>query len=456
MLDPQTLTDADAESQVLGAAMIEPAVADSCLPGLPAEAFGRQVDRAIWSAIGELRRDGATCDPLTVAQRLQARDVWRYVEEIGGITYLSDLMNCVAALSAAEQHAATVRGCYARRQAKRAIAKAQERCVDPGSDLGDILAALRGAEAVMAEAAAAGDRVSTLASLMVDAYQGLASVADGETGPGIPTGLDRLDGHLGGGLHRGELSILGGRPSVGKSSLAQQIAQYASSQGLRVFFASAEMPAISVGQRGLAAAAGVDSRKFRSPKAIDAGEWERLARAIGVDNGASGLLVDDRVRTMADVEARARQLHAREPLSLVVVDHLHHLRPESRRDENRNQAIGRMVATAKEIAMQLGVAVLALSQLNRDVARGEGRKPRLSDLRESGEIEQLADVVLLLHRDGDADPPSVVDLDLIVAKNRQGEIGELVVRHERPTGRWRDVAPTIRRAGRGGVGAHAG
>ena len=444
MLDPATLCDLDAEQALLGAAMLDRVAADECLAAVPTQALYREPHRRIWEALRSLRADGSGCDLLTVADALSSAGRWDAVEAAGGASYLGDLCASVPAVASARQYAAAVLEAYVRREARAALQSATAVCGDPGSSMDEVRAAMeRGVQAV-AEAMASKDAAPTLDSLVADAWRYVEAMHDGSEAPGMSMGLPVLDRCIGGGLHPGELTVLGGRPSVGKSSLAQQIAHAAARQGRRVLFASAEMDGRTVALRALAHEGGVDSRKLRGSPRLQDGEWPRLSHAVGeLSRWGACLMVDAASRTMPQIAAQARRLHARDRLSLLVVDHLQHLRQTDRQD-NRAQAVGRMAAECKDLATTLGIAVIALSQLNRE-APNAGREPRVSDLRESGEIEQLADVVLLLHRDADTAPPPVVDVACIIAKQRNGEIGKLTLRHERATGRWTEPPGTQRR-----------
>jgi replicative DNA helicase len=328
-----------------------------------------------------------------------------------------------------------------RRSARDAGARFMSSLADPGSTPEDLVRLLDSVRRVMADAAAARRPVDRLDELVVSAMGRVEDLYAGRESVGVPTGLGVLDAWCGGGLHRGDLTILGGRPSVGKSSLAQSIASHVARGGGRVYFASAEMGAEAVAIRALAAESGIDGRKFRGHPRMEERDWPAVGQAVGrIGRYGPNLLVDTRSRTMPAIAAQARRLHAQEPLTLIVVDHLQHLQTVGR-EENRTRAVGAMAAAAKEMAATLDVCVLVLSQLSRESPNAE-RKPRLSDLRDSGEIEQLADVVLLLHPDGTGDGRTKVRC--LVAKHRNGELGELGLVHERSTGRWFDQAAASR------------
>lgn len=433
MLDPEMLCDLEAEQGLLGAAMVDNGVADEHLTSVPDAAFGRDAHRNIWAAVRILRATGSGCDVLTVADALQAAGDWSPVETLGGPSYLADLMAAVPASALAPQYAAAVLEGYVRRVARRELQRALAVCGDPSRPLESVHEAAAKVAVRLAEAAAGRRGTDTLDALAALAWQSADALYRGETKAGIGTGLAAVDAWTGGGLHRGELWILAGRPGVGKSSLAQQIAVAVASGGGRVLFVSAEMSREAVGLRALSAESGVDGRRLRGAPRATERDWDDLSRAIGaIGRYGPSVHVDTTSRTMEAVVAQARRLHAQQPLSLVVVDHLQHLRSEGR-NENRNQAVGDMATAAKDLSTALECCVLCLSQLNRQ-APSEKRRPRPSDLRDSGVIEQVADTVILMHREEDAPPGDPVNL--IFAKHRNGELGSVPISHDRPTGRW--------------------
>lgn len=448
MIDRETLCDLEAEQALCGIALTDNAAADEALAVLRPEAFYRDAHRRIWQAVSTLRGRRSGCDVLTVADALQAAGS----EQVVPPTYLPELAQAAPSPAMAMQYAEMVREAHARREVVRAAKAAIAMAQDPKRDMRDVMVAanegLRGA----AEAAAAGDGPVSLPDLLTSAYQEIDDIYEGKIEPGIATGIPVLDRALAGGLRRAEVTILGGRPSVGKSSLAQQIATAIAFRGERVAFASAEMSGRMVALRSLSADAGIDSKRFRGRKDslsphMTADDWPLLSRSLGrLSDRTRTLFVDARSRAMDDIAAQTRRLHAREPLSLLVVDHLQHLRTPGG-SENRTQAVGRMAGECKDLAVSLNIAVLVLSQLRR-LAPGEDRKPRLSDLRESGDIEQVADVVLLLHRPGGEVPPPLCEVECAVAKHRNGELEGLSLWHERATGRWFDASnrPGLRMA----------
>ncbi len=438
MIDRETLCDLEAEQALCGIALEDAAAADEALAVLRPDAFYRESHRRIWQAVATLRGRRSGCDVLTVADALQAAGK----EQAVPADYLAQLARSAPAPAMALQYAEMVREAHARREIVRAAKAAMQVASDPARDLRDALAAAGDGLRNAADASAPGDGPERLSDLLVGAMDEIEAVYDGRVEPGLATGIPMLDRVTTGGLRRGEVFVLGARPSTGKSSLAQDIATFIAARYGGVYFASAEMSKRTVVLRGLASESGIDSRRFRGRKGgidpyLSERDWPELTAALGrLSEKAHGLWVDDKSRAMEDIAAQARRLHAREGLNMIVVDHLQHLRAPGGA-ENRTQAVGRMAAECKDLAVGLNVAVLLLSQLRR-LAPGEDRKPRLSDLRESGDIEAVADLVLLLHRGGGDVPPPLCEVECAMLKQRDGEVAAFSLWHHRPTGRWYD------------------
>lgn len=433
MIDHETLCDLEAEQALCGIAVSDLAAADEATAALNAEAFYRESHRRIWAEIVRLRRAGLGCDVVTVADALQESGADKAVSP----AYLARLAKASPAPSMVGQYVALVREAHVRRCLDLAAKEARAAARDPKRSLQEAHERVESLLRAATDAAAAGEGPVMLADAMVQAYEHISAVFEGRQDPGIATGLVVLDRWTGG-LQRGELTILGGRPSVGKSSLAQQIAAHVARRGGRVYVASAEMSPLMVGLRQLSLDARVDGRKMRGAHRdpLDGDDWARLAKAVGLGHDMA-VAIDHRSKDIGSVVARVRSLHAKSRLALVVIDHLQHLR-SPHEAENRTQAIGRMAVECKDLAVALDVPVLALSQLNRQAPGGD-RKPRLHDLRESGELEQVADTVLLLHRKSPEPPPESCEVECGVAKSRNGEIGTIDLLHHRPTGRWVDA-----------------
>jgi replicative DNA helicase len=229
-------------------------------------------------------------------------------------------------------------------------------------------------------------------------------------------------------LHPGQLIVIAGRPGLGKSTLGMDIMRSASlKHGLASVLFSLEMGRSEITMRLLSAEARVQLKNMRNGQMSD-NDWNKLARRMG-EVASAPLFIDDSPNlTMMEIRAKARRLKQRHDLKLVVVDYLQ-LMTSPKRVENRQQEVAEMSRSLKLLAKDLGVPIIAISQLNRGAEQRADKKPQLSDLRESGAIEQDADIVILLHREDayDKESPRAGEADLIVAKNRNGPTMDVVV-----------------------------
>jgi replicative DNA helicase len=246
----------------------------------------------------------------------------------------------------------------------------------------------------------------------------------------IPTGLPKLDSILGGGFKKGSLYVLAARPGVGKSALAIQMTYECARRGLRASYASLEMTASECSARLLSNVSGV--RKPTGKGLLTAGHKQKLEKQVQAMQSWPITFKDDNQATMQSIEAFIAKQRLEGELGLIVVDYLQLLSVPN--IESRVQEISHVSRTLKKIAMEYDTSVLALSQLNRAL-ESQGRNPMLSDLRESGSIEQDADCVLLLHRETEVDPISD-DIICNVAKNRNGELRATKLTFTKPTGRF--------------------
>jgi replicative DNA helicase len=271
-------------------------------------------------------------------------------------------------------------------------------------------------------------------------------VSSGGALAGLSTGYPDLDSVLGG-MRPGELIVLGARPSLGKTALSLNIVERVASTGEPTLFFSLEMTARDITERLLSMGSSVPMHRLTRPRELRPDDIDALFRAGSPQGvGGSPIFVDDAPeQSAARMASVARRLARREGVQLVVVDYLQLMKPENAK-ENRTQQVGAMALRMKQMARTLGVPVILLSQLNRELEH-QNRKPRLSDLRESGDIEAHADRVILLHREADlpADDP-VWPIDLVVAKNRNGPIGDVRLMYRRPVMRFENAAAGWRAA----------
>jgi replicative DNA helicase len=252
----------------------------------------------------------------------------------------------------------------------------------------------------------------------------------------VTTGFDQLDEKTNGGWRAGQLVILAARPGVGKTSLAMQHATAAALRGPGALVLTFEMSADELSRLLLGQGSGVSPAAIRRRRLYDGQRQGVNAAANRFRAPNSRLWIDDGARTLVDIQARARQFVRQQGLGVVVVDYLQLVDPgKERREENRAEAVGRLSRGLKMLARDLGIAVIALAQFNRALESREGHKPRLSDLRESGSIEQDADIVMAIHRETNPSEtkgnPNAAEL--ILLKHRGGPVGVIPFRFDPAT-----------------------
>jgi len=342
------------------------------------------------------------------------------LEASGGVEYIGELMTVVPLPDHAKYYASIIKEKSARRaliDTGHLLCKegyAEQLAFDEAIDVAENALLRLGTDATQYKPLSASEVAREARRTLEEARYRQGTL-------GLPTGLQAFDLHYGG-LFRGELIILAARTAVGKTSLALQIATYNAMAGRLVYIASCEMSASELLLRAACGQAGVSLQAIRSGRATDA-EHGRVEEALS-ELSAAALMLDDRPElSVASIRRETRRL-VRKGLALVMVDYLQLLTPADRKLE-RYEQIGQMTAGLKALARDLGVPILVLAQLSR--AAEVADEPRLSHLRESGSIEQDADVVLLLHR-----PPEGMEADgdtwaaeLIIGKNRNGPTGRL-------------------------------
>lgn len=419
-----------AERWVIGSVFRWPACLDDVSALVSAESFYDYRNQCIFRAMTELRNAGKPVDSVSVFEELrrlgQSADV--------PAAYIAELWDEVPTAANAVYHAGTVRDRHLARSlihfAGELMRDAHD-CVRPAEDmLGEAelaLSAIRlsGRETKLLTMPEVIDRATT----RID-----ARCRSGD--PGVRTGVLPLDDMVGG-FRGGELVCLAARPSVGKSALAQAFATHAARDGRRVLFCSLEMAAVEVGQRLLVAESGVSNYRVRHGE-VGVSESADLTAAAARLRPLPVLFDEDPGLSVVRLAAKARAAARRTGLDLVVVDYLQLLKPENHRAP-RYEQVGAMSRALKLLAKELDVPVIALSQLTRAVDN-ENREPRLSDIRESGSVEQDCDVVILMHRPSEmrSDPELI---ELIVAKQRNGETGKIPLQYRGSRFRFEQTAP---------------
>ncbi|MEK7376714.1 MAG: replicative DNA helicase, partial [Candidatus Margulisiibacteriota bacterium] len=383
----------------------------------------------IFEAILNLFDKNEPVDIVTVTAELRNMNK---IDAVGGSVYISDLLNCVPTAANVEYYARIV----AEKAVLRRLIEAGTRIVGEAfEDPENVDAVLDDAEKSIFEIALKRSRqgfqkIDVLLKSVLNKIDQLYGKKDSLIG--TPTGYPDLD-NMTGGMQNSELIIIAARPSVGKTALALNIAQNAAvKHKLPVAIFSLEMSKEALAQRLLCSESEVDAQKLRAQTLSDAG-WKRLTRALGRLSEAPIWIDDTAAISATEIRAKARRMKIERGLSLVIVDYMQLIQARFR-SENRVQEMSEIARSLKTMARELDVPVIALSQLSRAVEQRQIRIPRLSDLRESGEIEQTADLVLFIHRDDYNNPNSEKAniAEIIIAKQRNGPTGsvELVFRKE--------------------------
>jgi replicative DNA helicase len=387
----------------------------------PEDFFNRQ-HRLIYAATVELIEADQPADVVTVGQLLEERG---QVEDIGGIGTLLDLTGASPSIANITAHAEIVRERSLMRQLIEAGTTLANTAAKPeGKTSRDI--ATEAANTLLSLSGGVRPRgPKTLREVGAQWYAELNARFDAEgEQPGIPSPWPHLDA-LTGGLQPGQLVILAARPSMGKSAVAINLALHALLADKRVMFFNLEMSASSIYSRLLACHRSIPLGWFREPKGDE--EWGKVTAGVRDINGLPMVIDDTAGLSWPQIASRAKREHIRKPVDLVIVDHLHLIPLPGKTRETVE--IGHITAGAKALAKSLGCPVLLLSQLNRNLESRANKRPSMADLRESGNIEQDADLILFLYRDDyyahqDGRPsahPGLIEMHL--AKQRDGETG---------------------------------
>ena len=420
-LPPQNV---EMEQSILGAILQNNDAIVRLADTLQEEDFYHDAHRWLFRAMLDLFQENVPIDVLTVNEWLKKKN---RLDAIGGPAYLAELVELVPTAAHVDYHARVVR----EKSVLRALIRTATTIVtDSYEEDEDVASLLDRAERSILEISQgkATSGFADLQSVLKDSFRQLESLAARkEPITGLPTGFDDLDRQTAG-LQASDLIVIAGRPSMGKTTLALNIAAYAGMQtGKPIAIFSLEMSKEQLALRMLCAEAKVDSAKLRTGF-LAGSDWSLLTTAAGDLSGQANIYIDDTpMQTALDIRAKARRLRSEQgDLGLVIVDYLQLMQGRSRA-ENRQQEISDITRALKALARELHVPVVALSQLSRAVEQRKPPKPQLSDLRESGAIEQDADVVAMLYRDEvyneDSDERGVAEVN--IAKHRNGPTGTL-------------------------------
>lgn len=447
-----TLHNVEAEQALIGAALLNNDVIERVAGAVKVEDFGDPVHAAIWDRILVRRSQDMTASPVTLRHDFDGHEG---LAQLGGPAYLVRMAGAAVSIFAVRDHATLIADLARKRRLATTLQAALDDLNDPDKDAGTVLSAVEAFG--LTEERKGGAEIISFTAAARDAL-GAAANAHHGTGPAVmKTGIRHLDGMIGG-FHPGDLVILGGRPGMGKSSLALAFALNAARDGFGVAFSSLEMTPDSLALRAISE------------------ETDRRGRGVAYADARRGVMSDDdfdtfryaavdihqlpiriippTVRDLGGLYSAVRRtlkhFEAKEiPFGALVVDYLQLLRVERR---SRFEEITEISIALKQMALQFNIPVIALSQLSRQVEQREDKRPMMSDLRESGQLEQDADLILFCYRDEyylRREEPELHDpehnewsaalaacsgwMDIIVAKQRMGETGQIRVRYDEKT-----------------------
>jgi replicative DNA helicase len=411
----------EAEQAVLGAIFLEPEALTGASERLTPEDFYRAAHQKIFNAMLDLSDRGEPIDLVSVTSELQDHKI---LEEIGGVSYLSDLANAVPT-------AANV-GYYSKIVEEKSILR---RLIRTATDIAQegyasetqVDTVLSEAEKSILEVAQrkSSSSFKAIKDVLVDTYDKIELLTNTKGDlTGVPTGFVELD-RMTAGFQRNDLIIVAARPSVGKTAFALNISQnVATKTNENVAIFSLEMGADQLVMRMLCAEGNINAQSLRTGD-LSPEEWEKLTMAMGSLSNA-GIYIDDTPGVRVnEIRAKCRRLKQEHGLGMIMIDYLQLIQGSGRSGENRQQEVSEISRTLKGIARELEVPVIALSQLSRGVESRQDKRPMMSDIRESGSIEQDADIVAFLYRDDyyDKESENKNIIEIIIAKQRNGPVG---------------------------------
>jgi replicative DNA helicase len=417
----------DAEQSLLGGILIDPEALNKVVDIVDAEDFYREDHRTIFQMVLELYERNEPIDIVTVSGIARDKGL---IERMGGIANLSRLVDGMPTSANITQYAKMVKEKALLRNIMRTATEIVEKGYEVDTNVDNFIDE---AERMIFQIAEKKYKPSffPMKALVMESMKTIENLSERHDGiTGVPTGFTDLD-KMTGGLQASDLIIVAGRPSMGKTSFALNMAQYAALSsdgdgGVPIGIFSLEMSKEQLVMRLLSSEAEVEFFKIRSGGLRDE-ERTRLGRAAGKLYGAPLYIDDTPALSVLELRARARRLKKEHGLELLVIDYLQLMRGRASNLDRREQEISEISRSLKALAKELNVPIIAISQLNRMVEQREDKRPRLADLRESGAIEQDADVIIFIYRDvvynKDTKEPNTAEI--IIGKQRNGPVGDV-------------------------------
>ena len=430
---PQSI---EAELSVLGAMMLKKEAVTQAIEMLHAHEFYRQAHRAVFEAMEGLVRDGEPVDIVTVTESLKKSG---RLDQVGGISFLANLTNSVPSTANLAHYAKIVK----EKALLRALIDASTEIAGAAYEASeDVARQLDDAEQKIL--AIAGGRITgsftPIKEVVFDAVDRVSVLARSKGGiTGLSTGLATLDS-VTRGLQKSDLIVVAARPAMGKTAFVLNLATHVALQGKTVAFFSLEMPREQLMHRIFCAEGQIDATRLARGE-LDDDEWSRLVKVADRMLKAELYFDDTSSTTVMDIRTRARRLKSEHGLDLIAIDYLQLIQAPGRA-ENRTLAVAEMTRSLKVLARELEVPIIVLSQLSRATEGRSDKRPMLSDLRESGSIEQDADIVMFLYREDyyNQDTENANITELSIAKHRNGATDTLKLFFQKEYTRFRDLA----------------
>lgn len=414
----------EAEAAVLGAIFTKSEVLANVAEVLQPDDFYRGSNRMIYNAMRKLAADGRPIDLLTVCDALGGD-----LAKVGGVAYVTSIANATPTAANVQYHAGIVIECSKRRRLLGVLQEAIEEAQDTSGSVDDILEAAQKSITDIILRSSRAD-ITTTMELCLGVSEWIDSRAAMGENTGILSGFNAIDS-ITHGWQPGELIVLAARPSMGKTALALNMAANACEEGKAVLFFSLEMSKEQLMARMIASERAINTQTIMNPGTMSEAEYSRMLAGLGKISQEWKFYIDEqRNITPMRISAKGRRHKARFGLDIILVDYLQLMTADDGQSkhhsaENRTQEIGTITRGLKKLAGELGVPVIVLSQLSRSVEARQDKRPLLSDLRDSGSIEQDADVVAFLYRDEYYNKNTSKDYsEFIIAKNRNGALGE--------------------------------
>jgi replicative DNA helicase len=437
-IPPQNI---DAERSTLGSMLLDKEAIYNVVEILKPEDFYREAHRVIFEVVVHLNNKSEPVDIITVSEELKQRNM---LDKVGGLAYLTSLANAVPTAANAEHYAKIVEEKALLRSLISVCTNIVSMGFEGAEEVDQILDNAEKQIFQITQKRNVKGYVS-LRSILIDTFERIEQLYESKGGvTGLATGFSDFD-RMTAGLQPSDLIILAARPSMGKTTFALNIASHVAMEGkLPVIMFSLEMSKEQLAIKLLCSEAEVDNQRIRTGTLLDT-DWPKLSHALGKLSDSQMFIDDTPGCTVMDIRAKARRIKAEHGLGLILIDYLQLMQGRAR-SENRQQEVSEISRSLKSLARELDVPIIALSQLSRAVEQRTDKRPGLSDLRESGSLEQDADIVMFLYREDyyspETDRKGVTDL--IISKQRNGPVGSVGLFFKKETGKFIGLAPNMK------------